>query len=58
MRFTDSYAVRRGQPLAMLGLRLDVLTTGCGYDLKRRLGLPPRRTDAEVLHEAEAALHE
>jgi len=58
MRFTDSYAVRRGQPLAMLGLKLDVLTAGCGYDLERRLGLPPRRTDAEVLREAEAALHE
>ncbi len=48
MAFTDSYAVRRGQPLAMLGLKLDVLTTGCGYDLLRREGLPPRRADAEV----------
>jgi hypothetical protein len=45
----------------MLGLKLDVLTTGCGYDLKRRLGLPPPRAAAEVLHEtpeATAALRE
>jgi cyanophycinase len=48
MAFTDSYAVRRGQPLAMLGLKLDVLTTGCGYDLARREGLPPLRADAEA----------
>ncbi len=47
MAFTDSYAVRRGQPLAMLGLHLDVLTTGCGYDLGRRRGLPPRRQPAD-----------
>ena len=29
MRFTDSHAVRRGQPVAMIGLKLDFLTTGC-----------------------------
>jgi cyanophycinase len=58
MRFTDSYAVRRGQPLAMLGLKLDVLTAGCGYDLRRREGLPPLRADAETLREETAALRE
>jgi cyanophycinase len=41
MRFTDSHAVRRGQPLAVLGLRLDVLTAGCRYDVRRRTALPP-----------------
>ena len=41
MRFTDSYAVQRGQPLAMMGLQLDFLTSGCRYDLKERKGMPP-----------------
>ncbi len=58
MRFTDSYAVRRGQPLALLGLKLDVLTSGCGYDLKRRESLPPVRPEAEVLSAAPATLGE
>ncbi len=42
MRYTDSYAVQRGQPLAMLGLKLDFLTSGCRYDLHRRVGVPPQ----------------
>ena len=41
LRYTDSPDVRRGQPLAALGLKLDFLTSGCRYDLKRRVGLPP-----------------
>ncbi|HEV2844819.1 MAG TPA: cyanophycinase [Thermoanaerobaculia bacterium] len=41
MRFTDSHAVHRGQPVAMIGLKLDFLTTGCRYDLKSRMGLTP-----------------
>jgi cyanophycinase len=41
MRYTDSHAVHRGQPLAMLGVKLDVLTSGCRYDLERRLAYPP-----------------
>jgi cyanophycinase len=41
MRFTNSHAVHQGQPVALLGLKLDFLTTGCRYDLKRRIGLPP-----------------
>jgi cyanophycinase len=41
LRFTDSHAVHRGQPIAMIGLRLDFLTAGCRYDLKRRRGVIP-----------------
>jgi len=41
MRFTDSHMADRDQPLAMLGLKLDFLTTGCRYDLNRRCGIPP-----------------
>jgi cyanophycinase len=41
MRFTDSHAAHRGQPLAMLGVKLDVLTSGCRYDLERRIASPP-----------------
>jgi cyanophycinase len=41
MRFTDSYAVQRGQPLAMMGLQLDFLTTGCRYDIHERKAIPP-----------------
>lgn len=43
MRFTDSYAVQRDQPVAALGLRLDFLTSGCRYDLHGRVALPPVR---------------
>ena len=41
MRFTDSHAVHRGQPIAMMGMKLDFLTTGCKYDLKKREGIAP-----------------
>lgn len=41
MRYTDSYAVQRGQPLAMLGVHLDVLTAGCRYRLDERRAYPP-----------------
>ena len=44
LRYTDSYAVQRGQPLAMMGLKLDFLTSGCRYDLRRRVGIPPLST--------------
>jgi len=30
----------------MLGLKLDVLTAGCRYDLARRAGIPPAETAA------------
>jgi cyanophycinase len=41
MRYTDSHAMQRGQPLAMLGVRLDVLTAGCQYRLAERRAYPP-----------------
>jgi cyanophycinase len=41
LRFTDSHSIHRGQPVAMLGLKVDFLTPGCRYDLKRRAGLAP-----------------
>lgn len=41
LRFTDSHSIHRGQPVAMLGLKVDFLTPGCRYDLKRRVGLAP-----------------
>jgi len=41
MRFTDSHAAHRGQPLAMLGVKLDVLTSGCRYEIGRRVAHPP-----------------
>lgn len=41
MRYTDSHAVHRGQPIAMMGLKVDVLTAGCRYDLSARAGVPP-----------------
>ncbi len=44
LSFTDSHAVHRGQPIAMMGLRVDVLTTGCRYDLEKRMGFPPEET--------------
>ncbi|HEX3128236.1 MAG TPA: cyanophycinase [Thermoanaerobaculia bacterium] len=56
LRYTDSPEVRRGQPLALLGLKLDFLTAGCRYDLRRRVGLPPeeapRRREEEKEPEA------
>jgi cyanophycinase len=41
MRYTDSHAAHRGQPLAMLGVKLDVLTSGCRYEIERRVAHPP-----------------
>ena len=41
LRHTDSSEVRRGQAISMLGLKLDFLTSGCRYDLRQRVGLPP-----------------
>jgi cyanophycinase len=41
MRYTDSHAAQRGQPLAMLGVKLDVLTSGCQYRLEERRAYPP-----------------
>ncbi|HEX3532082.1 MAG TPA: cyanophycinase [Thermoanaerobaculia bacterium] len=47
MRFTDSHMADRDQPLAMLGLKLDFLTTGCRYDLNRRYGIPPAQGEVK-----------
>jgi cyanophycinase len=41
MTFTDSHAIHRGQPIAMLGLRVDLLTTGSRYDIRKRQGISP-----------------
>lgn len=41
MRYTDIPEVRRGQAVSMLGLKLDFLTSGCRYDLRKRVGIPP-----------------
>jgi cyanophycinase len=41
LRYTDSHAIHRGQPVAMMGLKVDFLTTGCKYDLKKREGIVP-----------------
>lgn len=62
MRYTDSHAVHRGQPLAMLGVSLDVLTAGCRYDLERRRAHPPPqgsvRLDAAAPLDAAEAHHD
>ncbi|HEY2736805.1 MAG TPA: cyanophycinase [Thermoanaerobaculia bacterium] len=44
MRYTNSHALLRGQPISMMGLKVDVLTAGCRYDLDRRVGIPPTET--------------
>ncbi len=41
LRYSDADGVDQTQPIAMLGIKLDFLTSGCRYDLSRRLGLPP-----------------
>ena len=57
MRYTDSSEVRRGQALSMLGLKLDFMTSGCRYDLRRRVGLPPLAGKPSLEEEAlESAL--
>jgi cyanophycinase len=50
LRFTDSHTVTRGQPVAMLGLKVDFLTPGCRYDVIRRIALAPvgRLTEREA----------
>ena len=56
LRYTDSPEVRRGQPLALLGLKLDFLTAGCRYDLQRRIGLPPEEAPRYEEEEEEYSL--
>lgn len=54
LRFTDSHSIHRGQPVAMLGLKVDFLTPGCRYDLRRRAGLAPAGSVSEPSAEAVA----
>jgi cyanophycinase len=49
MRYTDSHAVQRGQPLAMLGVKLDILTSGCQYRLAERRSSPPPEGSVRLL---------
>jgi cyanophycinase len=59
LRYTDSHAVHRGQPIAMMGLKVDVLTAGSHYDLDRRAGIPPAETvRIDPLNEEELAEEE
>jgi len=51
LRFTNSHAVQRGQPVAMLGLKVDFLTSGCRYDTKARTALAPM---SQTLREEQA----
>src|SRR5215210_1022126 len=46
LRYSDGDGVDLTQPISMLGLKLDFLTTGCRYDLARRIGMPPLSRDA------------
>jgi cyanophycinase len=46
LRYSDSDGVDLSQPISMLGLKLDFLTTGGRYDLNRRIGMPPTREAA------------
>jgi cyanophycinase len=60
LRFTNSHAVHRGQPVAMLGLKVDFLTSGCRYDVRRRAALVPdaaveRPAAAEILEVARSS---
>jgi cyanophycinase len=56
LRYTDSPEVRRGQPLALLGLKLDFLTAGCRYDLQQRVALPPGEAQRYVEEESEVVM--
>jgi cyanophycinase len=46
LRYSDSDGVDLAQPISMLGLKLDFLTSGGRYDLNRRIGMPPTRDAA------------
>lgn len=53
MHYTDPAAADQGGPIAMLGVRVDVLTAGCRYDLNARRGLAPVVQHEPVLNDAE-----
>lgn len=46
LRFTDSHAVTRYKPVAMLGLKVDFLPSGYRYDTRRRVALTPVEASA------------
>jgi cyanophycinase len=50
LRHSDSDGVDLIQPIALLGLKLDFLTSGCRYDLNRRLGMPPAQDGLAASH--------
>lgn len=52
MHYTDSAGADQGGPIAMLGVRVDVLTAGCRYDLHARHGLPPAVSHDSVIDDA------
>lgn len=41
LSYTDSHSVRHGEPIAMFGMKLHLLTAGCSFDLRRRRPSPP-----------------
>ena len=41
LTYTDSHAVRHGEPISMHGLALHLLTAGCSFDLRHRRPAPP-----------------
>lgn len=41
LSYTDCHSVHHGQPIAMQGVRIHVLTAGCSFDLRRRRPAPP-----------------
>lgn len=56
LRFTDSHSIHRGQPVAMLGLKVDFLTPGCRYDLRHRAALAPASPTGEVSESSAVAV--
>jgi cyanophycinase len=39
---SSMWDAKPGEALSLIGLRLDVLSEGCRYDLKARIGYPPQ----------------
>ena len=45
MTYSSAHAATPGSAIGMLGLKLDILHQGCGYDLKLREAFPPLEQD-------------
>ena len=41
MSYSSAHSVSPTQGIGMIGLKLDILDTGCRYDLARREAFPP-----------------